>query len=221
MIQVWREWAAKLDACSLRERVLVFIAGAGLVLALGYAAGYGPLLKQQRSLLERLRQHESQQKSVEEALLKAAQPDQADPLAARRERLAQLEAQLAEAEKQLAARGNLRPKPEQMVVLLRNLLGKSRNVRVGILKLLPPTPLQSGAPETAKGARTAVPMYQHAVEIEVSGPYLDLLAYVADVEALPWRLGWSRLELNTVKHPEVALKGTLTATSTSPTLLQF
>ena len=45
----------------------------------------------------------------------------------------------------------------------------------------------------------------------MTGSFLDLLKYLEDVEALPWRLSWSGVELKTLVYPQVQLRGTLYA----------
>jgi len=40
----------------------------------------------------------------------------------------------------------------------------------------------------------------------VSGHYLDLLQFLAEVEKSPWRLLWGRVELQTGKYPVVTMK---------------
>ena len=49
-------------------------------------------------------------------------------------------------------------------------------------------------------------IYRHGVEITVSGSYLDLLAYLKDLEKLPSQLYWGRLELSALAYPQVTLK---------------
>jgi len=40
----------------------------------------------------------------------------------------------------------------------------------------------------------------------VSGSYLDLLAYLKDLEKLPNQLYWGKLDLNAAAYPQVTLK---------------
>ena len=49
-------------------------------------------------------------------------------------------------------------------------------------------------------------IYRHGVEIAVSGSYLDLLAYLKDLEKLPNQLYWGKLELSAAAYPQVTLK---------------
>ena len=39
------------------------------------------------------------------------------------------------------------------------------------------------------------------LEMVIEGNYLDVVAYLKDLEALPWQFCWKDLELATVKYP--------------------
>lgn len=211
---LWKAWAAKLDELSLRERALAFIAAAVLLVMLAHAVALQPLLRQQRLLLDRIKQDESQLQSANDALLKKALAAADDPLVAKRERLEQLERQLADSEKRLTERRNAEMTPEQLTALLRDALGSSAAVRLTALRVLPATAVGGDA-------NAAGPFYRHGVEVELAGPYLDLLRYLEKLEALPWKLQWSSVELKTVAYPEVALRATLFVLSSSPTLIRL
>ena len=40
----------------------------------------------------------------------------------------------------------------------------------------------------------------------MSGTYLDLLAYLKDLEKLPSQMYWGKLDLNVAAHPQVTMK---------------
>ena len=41
--------------------------------------------------------------------------------------------------------------------------------------------------------------------IELEGSYLDLLAYLESIEQLPWRIFYSRLDLESLEHPTLRI----------------
>jgi MSHA biogenesis protein MshJ len=49
------------------------------------------------------------------------------------------------------------------------------------------------------------PIYQHSVEFVLSGSYLDILAYLQQVEALPILLYWGDVRLAVTAHPRASL----------------
>ncbi len=48
-------------------------------------------------------------------------------------------------------------------------------------------------------------VYRHGVEVTISGSYLDLMAYLNALEALPWHMFWGRVELDAEQYPKVNL----------------
>lgn len=199
---------------SLRERGLVFVAAAVLLVMLAHALALQPLLRQQRAYLERIKQGESQIQSLNEALLKKTLADRDHPLVAKRQKLEELERRLAESETKLTERRKLEMTPAQLANSLRDALGGGASVQLSALRVTPATPVEgSGA---ASGQ-----FYRHGVEIELAGPYLDLLRYMEKLEQLPWKLQWSGIDLRTTAYPEVVLRATLFAVSSSPALIKL
>lgn len=215
MNEFWRLWVAKLDELSLRERRLVFVALAGGVALVAYATAFQPLLREKRAQMERINLAQTQLKAIDEELLKSAQRSTQDPQAAKRERIRAQEAALKSAEERLEQRRAAEHLTSQQIPgLLRDVLGANRSLRVQALRVMPPVSLsQPPAP--------AGQFYRHTLEIEMTGTYFDLLKYIEDVEALPWRLAWSSVELKTLAYPQVQLRGELYTVSPSPTFFAF
>jgi MSHA biogenesis protein MshJ len=57
------------------------------------------------------------------------------------------------------------------------------------------------------------------VEVILTGSYLDLVQYLADLEKLPSTLLWGRIELQVERYPEVRLSLVVYTLSTRPSLL--
>ena len=227
MKALWTRWSAKLDEFSLRERALVFVVAASLVVVLVHAAAIQPLLREQRGYLDRITLDQGQLKAISDELGKSAQAAAQDPRTAKTERIRSLETQLASAEKRLAQRRDTEQlTAAQLTRMLRDMLGGNPNLRLLALRVLPATaisqPAQTGAPpQPGVPKPPATQLYRHGVEIEMIGTYVDLLKYLENVEALPWRLAWTNLELKTTIYPQVQLRGTLETVSSSPTLIAF
>lgn len=223
----WTRWSARIDELALRERALAFVGVAAALVIVAHLIALRPLLAQQRAYLDRIKQDQGQLKSINDVLLKSAQASVEDPHAAKRDRIRELEARLAESGRKLGERRKGELTPDQLTRLLQDIVGRNRNLRVHALRVLPGTVLSASAPGQAPGAapkaapKPAAPLYRHQVEIEMAGSYLDLLKYLEDVEALPWRLTWTNVALRTASYPEIRLKGTLQTVSASPTLITF
>ncbi len=119
-----------------------------------------------------------------------------------------------------------------MTSLLRDVLGRNRELRIVALRVLPATAL-SGQPASAADAakpasspgKGTAPgtgaFYRHVVEIELIGHYLEVLKYLEDIEDLRWKLSWSGIELQTLNHPDIKVRASLFTVSASPSLLEL
>ena len=218
MMALWKEWSAKIDALSLRERGLAFVAVGGLVVLLVHVVALQPLLREKRAHLERINLAQSQLNAINQELLKAAQGS-SGPQAAKIERIRTLEQAVGEAERRLAQRRDAEQLgPQQVPRLLRDILGANPRLQVQALRVMPPAAL--GEASSASKAPLGQ-FYRHGIEIEMTGTFLDLLKYLEDVEALPWRLAWASVELKTLVYPQVQLHATLYTVNASPTFFTF
>ena len=218
--------AARVDGMTLRERALIFVGAAGMLVLLVHAFALQPVLRTQRAHVERIKSDASQLKAVEDALAKSADAGRADPLEATRARIRTAEEKLAESERQLVDQRASQASPEQLSALLHEVLGRSRNLKLISLRVVPSAAVAPPpAPAPAKAGKAApkppVQLYRHGVEVEMAGGYLALLRFLEEVEALPWRLSWSGVELRTASHPEIVLRATLFTVTSTPSLLKL
>jgi len=160
-----------------------------------------------------------------QAQLAALKAQGHDPDAANRQRLEQARGQLAAANQRLASFEAGMVPPQKMQGFLEGLLASNRNLQLLSLKTLPVTPaLAAGEkrPEAVveAAAAEAVPpaaavsaaaslsgegIYLHGVEIELAGSYNDLLTYLTELERMPQRVMWSRVELKVDQYPRNVL----------------
>jgi MSHA biogenesis protein MshJ len=200
--ELWRRSAARFDGLSLRERAMVSAAALVALLALVYTLMVEPELNKQRRAAAAMLQKHAEMRALDaqvQALLAARAQD---PDRQRRERLAQLTAQLNQLEARILAEERRFTAPAQMRGVIENVLGRSRGVALVEMKTLPVTTLASK--ETSERR-----IYRHGLELTVSGSYLDLLAYVRDLEALPTQLYWGGLNVDAAQYPKVLMKLTV------------
>ena len=113
-----------------------------------------------------------------------------------------------------------------MSIVKGSLSSEEVSASVGVLpgaSLAQPAPPGGGqqAGSTPPKPPAAAQFYRHGVEIEMTGTYLELLKYLEQVEALPWKLAWTKIDLKTATYPQVELRATLHTVSPSPALLTF
>ncbi|HEX2199716.1 MAG TPA: hypothetical protein VHG88_14000 [Burkholderiales bacterium] len=211
MSDLWRRTTTRFDAMSLRERLMVSAAALVALLALAYVFMIEPEVKKQQRAAAAMLQKQSEMRALDAQLQALLAARARDPDGARRERLAQLAAQVSELDARIAAEERRFTAPSQMRGVLEEVLGRSRNVALVEMKTLAVTTL---SPKESKAESKARLIYRHGVELTVSGSYLDLLAYVRDLETLPTQLYWGALSLDATKHPKLVMK--LTVYTLSP-----
>ncbi|HEX7047115.1 MAG TPA: hypothetical protein VF275_06060 [Gammaproteobacteria bacterium] len=194
-----RHFAERIDALSLRERGMLML-GAFMVMFLAWdwllmsgIAARGDAINAE---IETTREGVAK---LNEAIAITAQSRGGDPNDALRDRLAAAEQRIAVLDTELARRvGQVIP-PAQMARVLEEILERQGRLELIRVESLPPEALfQAG--ETADGEIPAS-IYRHGLELEVEGRYLDVLAYLRELEALDWKFFWDAVELESEDYP--------------------
>jgi MSHA biogenesis protein MshJ len=196
----------RLDALSLRERGLIFAAG----VTLAYIAWQTLFMDGLNKRAQLAEQQLSEARQHLAALAEADAAASANPLTAAAARNAALRGRLASLDGELRAAAAGYVAPEKMIDMLREILAGQRGLRLVSLANLPVQSLaQTKEPSTASAGAGATPTaevvlddkdpgpFLHPVEIVVVGIYMDVIAYLRALEALPWRIHWKQLELKT------------------------
>jgi MSHA biogenesis protein MshJ len=89
--------------------------------------------------------------------------------------------------------------PDRMIEAIHDVLDAQHAVALVSLHNLPALPLPA-AQEGETSAEGTHP-YLHRVELVLEGPYLNVLAYLAALEKLPWHFYWRHLELTSAPYP--------------------
>jgi MSHA biogenesis protein MshJ len=217
MKRYWERLRAAIDDMSLRERAMIFVAAAFVVIALVNAVLIDPLLNKQKMLSAQVVQQQEKMKELQaqmQNLLQAKRDDEHSPL---RERLAQLKQQLQEQDDYLQSRRDRLIEPNKMADLLRQVLNKNGRLQLVELKTLPVSLLVEKPQVTAanspggplrqaqdgqKQPGSQKQIYKHGVSITVRGGYLDLMRYVTVLEKMPAQMFWGEVNLSVEKYPD-------------------
>lgn len=217
ILQFWASITQKFEALNQRERWLVFGAALILVYSIINTLMLEPVLLQKESLTNIIKDNQSQLITVQQQLSQFSQQSIIDPDAPNKQRIAALESNLQSLENQLKDLQTTLIDPNEVPELLRSLLKKNGKLKLVELKTLPTTGLLDGTSANAATPNAtdanleqtntriqsevskeyATPVFKHGVEITIEGRYLDLLAYVSELEKMPWHILWSKAGLNT------------------------
>lgn len=203
--QQWQRLAERVDAMSLRERALIFLAAALVLVTLLNTLLIKPQLTRQQAISKKLMQTQTMTNALQMQIQALVQARSADPDAPLHERMAKLQAESAEADRVLQEIQSGLIAPQQMPALLDDILQRNRGLRLVSLKTLPVENLAATPDVPAAGAAPGPAVFRHGVEIAVEGGYLDLLRYLAAMEASPWRMFWGKADLNVDAYPKATL----------------
>lgn len=222
MKQRWQKLAARIDVLTLRQRVLLFAACAFVLLYLFYLFAFDPLLREQARLRAQVSGQQAAMATVDSQLTQLVDAYAVDPDAASRARLFAARAATRTLSDSLAAMQQGLVAPEQMAPLLQTILRANARLQLVALASLPVSTVggaAAGLPASAPASTpastnpvTAPPaglLYRHGVQLTVRGSYLDMIDYMAALEALPTQLFWGPVQLRVDDYPRTTLTLTL------------
>jgi len=198
-----KQYAQRIDNASLRERVLLFLATALVLVFLVNVTLIKPLRDAQRRLSSDIAQNERELRTIQGEVQRLARARGADPDARNRERGAVLRAELATLDSQIAEEQRRFTPPQRMRGVLQEMLQREKRLRLIDLKTLPVSDL------TATQAQAGRRVFRHGVELTLAGSYLDLYAYLSALERLSTQLYWGRAEMVVAEYPVATLKLTV------------
>lgn len=209
MQRLWR-LAETVDRLTLRERLFLFAAGLFVIVALWQALLASPLATRERLANESVVALEDRLATLGEALNTAAVgvtegiPEQLERVRALRESVEARDEEMRVLTSDLIS-------PQEMRSVLEELLRRQRGLTLVSATNRPAQPVIEAAEvaevdETdslpaSESAAPAPQLYRHSFVLTLRGDYLEVLRYLEDVERLPWRIYWSRLELSTDEYP--------------------
>lgn len=206
------QWAERIDAMSLRERLMIFAMLAVTLMALVVTSAIDPISAKQKTLSQKLQQAQAQTQALEAQIQALAEATKIDPDALNKSRFAELDSKRKNAITELSNVKQGLVTPEQMTQVLRDWLGRNPRLNLVSIKTLAVSPLTPSAKPIEPSAKAeanpkdkAAPsdlgLYKHGVEISIEGSYADLVAYLSDLERLPWRMYWGGATLSTQTYP--------------------
>ncbi|MDO9220231.1 MAG: hypothetical protein Q7T90_04305 [Thiobacillus sp.] len=202
----WKTWSMRIDAMSFRERILVFLAVAGVALSLMFVGLIEPALKRQEQMLLNSAALQDEIFSLRE------QQAGLDPLnqGGANSELGRLRAQAKAIEQQVKTRESGLVAPEKMIAVLKTLMDEQSGLTLISMETEPgkpvlTTPASDLATEAPPPISPADVFYKHGVTMQVQGSYAELTRYVARLEALPLTMQWESVHLDAHAHPLVEL----------------
>jgi len=221
MSKYWQAIEERFVRLNMREQILVSLACLALAYSLCDMLLTGPVSSKRDRILRETVQRQKDADTLTTQVTQLARRPIQDPNAENRRQLAELESRLANAQnaiKELSA--SLVP-AEQMSKLLGRLLAKHPNLELVELKTVPGVVLDLGKNPNPPGPAKRLPeagtgrvgdpdaargIHKFGLDLSIRGGYLDILEYLREIEAMPGRIYWERMELAATEFPVTTLK---------------
>jgi len=207
MKQQWQQLSVRVVAMSLRERWLILLAGAALLLMPAYSLlleptwlAYQSQIARSQELATTIAQLQLENQSRQQALL-------LDPNQPVREQQLKLTQQLVELDAQLKDQTLDLIPAERMPGLLEQMLASSGRLRLISLTSLPPKPLLDDPEQNL--------LFQHGIQLRLQGSYFDIFQYLRALEGLPEHFYWRRLNYQVEQYPQASIELELYTLSSS------
>ena len=207
MKQQWQQLSARVVAMSLRERWLILLAGAALLLMPAYSLlleptwlAYQSQIARSQELATTIAQLQLENQSRQQALL-------LDPNQPVREQQLKLTQQLVELDPQPKDQTLDLIPAERMPGLLEQMLASSGRLRLISLTSLPPKPLLDDPEQNL--------LFQHGIQLRLQGSYFDIFQYLRALEGLPEHFYWRRLNYQVEQYPQASIELELYTLSSS------
>lgn len=198
-----RDLMDRYDQLSLRERVIVLIATLLLITLIWDSVFMGPLDKEGKGRQQQVDALRAEVSGLEQSIEALVEQGAANPAPDSKAVVAALEGEIAEIDRRLAGATSGLIDPKQMAHVLEQVLARAERLTLHGLRTLPP---QAVVAPNAQAGGNAAQIYKHGVELELTGSYLDTLYFLQQLEALPWRFFWDRIEYTVEQHPRGRVK---------------
>jgi MSHA biogenesis protein MshJ len=215
--QVIQERFAKLKP---REQILVSLACAAVLYMMIDTLFIAPTAAKHKRILQETAQKRQETELLSVQVREIAFKRSQDPDIDNRRRLEEMQIQLSRAQSAIKEQSAMLVAADQMSGMLERLLANHPRLELVELKTLPRSVIDLGsASKPDAGGRPPGPtasgqtgteaqrgIYRYGLELSVRGGYLDLLGYLRDIEALPGKVFWERMDLVVADFPSATLK---------------
>lgn len=204
----WNKAVSRIDGLTLRERVIIFfMAALGLVMAVNKLM-LEPQVEEQKRIAQRISDERNQISRIRAEIQQKVSEHVIDPDVANRERLIVLKGQSANLRASIGQLQKSLVSPDKMATLLEDMLRSNTQLKLLSLKKLPVTSIVEMSSEPSATGQALAPvggLFKHAIELTVQGSYLDMQAYLAQLERMHAQLVWGDLVFAVDQHPDATM----------------
>lgn len=199
--------AESIDRLTLRERLMLLAAALFALGGLWQAVLAAPLAARERAANENVTSLRERLGELD-ASLAAVAAGASEGVPERLERVRSLRESVRARDEQLRVLTSDLVDPTEMRRVLEELLRRQDGLQLQSAVNLPARAVLEDEDSSAESTAAepaphsdAPKLYRHSLILTLRGRYLDCLRYLEAVEALPWHIYWSRIELSTDEYP--------------------
>lgn len=205
----------KIDARIMRERALIFFTALAFVFMLWNFVVQSSVDKKMQETRTQLELLVTQRVTLQTQITATTQSLLNDPDKQKKAQITQLQADISGLENQLQSVSQNLIKADQLPQALQEVLEKTSQLTLLEVKTLPAKELQfvavaaeNNAQPASTNTETNAGVFQHVVELRVSGSYSQVVQLLVALEGLPWRFYWQDLNYSVDHYPnaEVILR---------------
>jgi len=191
-----QQLADRVNALELRERVLLLAAAVAVLFFSIDLLALQPVLKAQQVTRERITELDTRLGALRQnaRLLQYRSDD--DPLQARREKRDNLRQELTTLDERIVSQLGALVEPAQASKVLEQVLAGHRGLQLVSLNASSRT---LDDLEIENGDTAGLGRYQ--IELVLGGNYLDVLAYLEELESLQWKFFWQKVDFRSTEYP--------------------
>lgn len=198
----YRQYAAKFDALSIRERSLILITLLVVVCYLWWYLYAMQQLENRKSLIQQNTAIENEILLLDNTSNQIATRIKEGVNKPKLLQLDQLQDELDRVKQQLQQKTLELIEPEDMFELMQKMIFKDSKLKLTGLKRKAVSP--AFKPESDDEQQAEI--YRHVMQINFQGSYLDILNYIKNLEALEWKLIWDRISLKLEEYPMISVE---------------
>lgn len=194
---------SKIDAMTVRERILLMVAIVTVIFVLWDNLFLRSLEQKRKQLNSQITAINKQIAGVDTQIQKVVGMFSIDPDKNTRAEVLALKNEMKSIDSKLKELTLGLIPPNRMASVLQDVLVTNTRLRLVSVKSLPARPLLVEDREETKEAKKAgtTGVYKHGLEIRIEGSYLATLDYLRALEQLPWKFYWDRVDFKVVKYP--------------------
>ncbi len=189
----------RIDALSLRERAIIFVAISAILFFAWDKLLMGPVDTEQRAILNQIEDVRMQVSALDKETQTVMERYRRDPNKDEQEQIAELDQQLQQANERISKMISGLIEPQKMARILEKVLQKQEGLKFIRLENLGRVALVDVGNEN--GNDNAPGIFRHTMRLELEGSYTQALAYLRALETLPWQFRWDEVRITTLDYP--------------------